>query len=34
MMRRPWLTQHAERLLNPVLGKSLVLYLRKPGGAA
>jgi hypothetical protein len=32
MMRRPWLTQTAERLLNPVLGKSLVLYLRKPGG--
>jgi len=31
MMRRPWLTQSAERLLNPVLGKSLVLYLRKPG---
>ena len=32
MMRRPWLTQTAERLLNPVLGKSLVLYLRNPGG--
>lgn len=31
MMRRPWLTQTAERVLNPVLGKSLVLYLRKPG---
>jgi SAM-dependent methyltransferase len=31
MTRRPWLTQTAERLLNPVLGKSLVLYLRKPG---
>ena len=30
MMRRPWLTRTAERLLNPVLGKSLVLYLRKP----
>lgn len=30
MMRRPWLTQTAERVLNPVLGKSLVLYLRKP----
>jgi SAM-dependent methyltransferase len=30
MTRRPWLTQTAERLLNPVLGKSLVLYLRKP----
>jgi SAM-dependent methyltransferase len=34
MMRRPWLTQTAERMLNPVLGKSLVLYLRKPGVAA
>jgi SAM-dependent methyltransferase len=31
MTRRPWLTQTAERLLNPILGKSLVLYLRKPG---
>ena len=30
MMQRPRLTQTAERLLNPVLGKSLVLYLRKP----
>jgi SAM-dependent methyltransferase len=30
MMRRPWLTRTAERVLNPVLGKSLVLYLRKP----
>jgi SAM-dependent methyltransferase len=34
MMRRPWLTQTAERLLNPILGKSLVLYLRKPGVTA
>jgi SAM-dependent methyltransferase len=33
MMRHPWLTQTAERLLNPVLGKSLVLYLRKPGAS-
>jgi len=30
MMSRPWLTTTAERVLNPVLGKSLVLYLRKP----
>jgi SAM-dependent methyltransferase len=30
MMRRPWLTQSAERALNPVLGKSLVLYFDKP----
>jgi SAM-dependent methyltransferase len=34
MMARPWLTQTAERLLNPILGKSLVLYLRKPGRTA
>jgi SAM-dependent methyltransferase len=27
---RPWVTRTAERLLNPVLGKSLVLYLAKP----
>ncbi|HEY5247564.1 MAG TPA: class I SAM-dependent methyltransferase [Dermatophilaceae bacterium] len=33
LMRRPWLTQNAERLLNPILGKSLVLYLAKPGAA-
>jgi len=31
LTRRPWLTQTAERLLNPIIGKSLVLYLRKPG---
>src|SRR5207248_11185346 len=30
LMRRPWSTRLAERLLNPVLGKSLVLYLVKP----
>jgi SAM-dependent methyltransferase len=34
MTRRPLLTQTAERLLNPVLGKSLVLYLRKPSVTA
>ena len=32
IMRRPWLTQQLDRLLNPVLGKSLVLYFRKPMG--
>ena len=31
MMSRPAPTQVAERLLNPVLGKSVVLYFRKPG---
>jgi SAM-dependent methyltransferase len=30
--RRPWLTRAAERRLNPVLGKSLVVYLRKAPG--
>jgi SAM-dependent methyltransferase len=34
IMRRPLLTRVAERALNPVIGKSLVLYLRKPGGPA
>lgn len=30
LMKKPALTQTAERLLNPVLGKSVVLYARKP----
>lgn len=30
LMAKPALTQTAERLLNPVLGKSVVLYARKP----
>ena len=30
MVRRPWLTRTLERLLDPVVGKSLVVYLRKP----
>ena len=29
MMAKPALTRWLERLLNPVLGKSLVVYLRK-----
>ena len=29
IMRRPWLTRTAERLLDPVIGKSIVVYLRK-----
>jgi SAM-dependent methyltransferase len=33
MMKAPALTRYAERLLNPLVGKSLVLYLRKPGPA-
>ena len=31
MMKKPKVTQLAERLLNPVVGKSLVVYLQKPG---
>jgi SAM-dependent methyltransferase len=30
MVRRPWLTRTAERALNPLIGKSLVLYFEKP----
>src|SRR4051812_40102014 len=30
LTRRPWLTRTAERVLDPVLGKSLVLYATKP----
>nr|WP_275585697.1 class I SAM-dependent methyltransferase [Geodermatophilus sabuli] len=33
LVRRPWLTRTAERLLDPVLGKSLVVYADKPGAA-
>jgi len=33
IMRRPWWTRTAERLLNPVVGKSLVVYLDKGAGA-
>jgi hypothetical protein len=32
-MRRPALTQLAERALNPVIGKSLVVYAVKAGAA-
>jgi SAM-dependent methyltransferase len=30
IMAKPWPTRLADRLLNPVIGKSLVVYLRKP----
>jgi hypothetical protein len=33
IMRRPALTRIAEQALNPLLGKSMVLYLHKPGSA-
>ncbi|MCZ2849286.1 class I SAM-dependent methyltransferase [Modestobacter sp. VKM Ac-2978] len=34
LVRRPWLTRTAERLLDPLLGKSLVLYADKPAASA
>ncbi len=30
LMKRPWISGFADRLLNPLLGKSLVLYFRCP----
>ena len=33
MMRAPRLTRWSERALNPVVGKSIVLYVRKPADA-
>lgn len=34
LTEHPWVTRTAERVLNPVLGKSFVTYLRKaPGGS-
>jgi hypothetical protein len=32
-MKHPRTTKYAERALNPVIGKSLVLYFRKPAEA-
>ena len=29
MMKQPWITRMLDRLLNPMIGKSLVIYLRK-----
>jgi hypothetical protein len=34
IMKRPRVTRLAERLLDPVIGKSLVVYLHKPEVAA
>ena len=34
LTQRPLLTRAAERLLDPVIGKSLVVYAEKPAGAA
>ena len=30
MMQQPFITRWAERILNPLIGKSLVLYVEKP----
>jgi hypothetical protein len=30
IMKKPALTRYAERVLSPVMGKSIVVYLRKP----
>lgn len=32
IMQRPWLTRTAEKVLDPAIGKSLVLYFDKPDG--
>ncbi|RKT82026.1 Methyltransferase domain-containing protein [Saccharopolyspora antimicrobica] len=34
LMKGPWLTRTAERLLDPVMGKSIAVYLGKPGAAS
>jgi SAM-dependent methyltransferase len=34
LMKRPWLTRTAERLLDPVVGKSLVVYADRPAAPA
>ena len=30
LMKRPWVTRAIDALLNPVMGKSIVLYFSKP----
>ena len=30
IMEKPWITRFMDRLLNPLMGKSLVLYFKKP----
>ena len=30
MVEQPWLTRTAESLLNPLIGKSVAMYFRKP----
>ena len=33
LMHRPWITRTTERVLDPLIGKSLVVYLRRPEAA-
>ena len=33
-MKKPWLTQTIEKLLNPLMGKSVVMYFQKNASAA
>ncbi|MGW3468830.1 methyltransferase domain-containing protein [Saccharopolyspora sp. NPDC000995] len=33
LMKGPWITRTAERVLDPVMGKSIAVYLGKPGAA-
>ena len=33
ILKRPWLTRTSEQVLNPVLGKSFVIYGEKPADA-
>ena len=33
LMKRPWVTAAAEKLLDPVIGKSIAVYLRKSDGS-
>lgn len=32
LLKRPWITRKIEKLLNPVMGKSVVMYFSKPQG--
>jgi SAM-dependent methyltransferase len=34
LMQRPWLTRSLEALLNPIMGKSIVMYFNKPKTAS
>jgi len=34
LMQRPWLTRTLEALLNPIMGKSIVMYFNKPKSAS